>query len=59
MKGQVRDQHIRVRTTLNVSERLDQLIEYFQKLSMNKVTKTDVVEYCINEMYKSRIEKKR
>lgn len=57
MKGQVRDQHIRVRTTSEVAKRLDQLIEHYQKISINKVTKTDVVEYAINELYESRINK--
>lgn len=61
MKGmkEIRDQHIRIRTTIQVSDRLDQLVEHFQKISMNKVTKTDVVEFAINELYKTRIEKKR
>lgn len=54
----MRSEHIRVRTTVEVSERLEQLIEHFQKISINKVTKTDVIEYAINELFESRIKNK-
>lgn len=48
----MREHHIRIRTTEETVKKIDELIEHYQENSINKITKTNIIELAIRELHK-------
>lgn len=48
----MKDQHIKLRTTKEIANMVDDLVEHYSAFSIGKVNRTNIIELAISELYK-------
>ena len=47
-----KDKHLKIRTSQEIIDQVNELVEHYKSISVGTVNKTNIIELAINELYK-------
>lgn len=47
-----KDQHLKIRTTQEILDQVNELVEHYKAISIGTVNKTNIIELAIKELHK-------